>query len=120
MYRIFNDGRTIAICDKPTYIRLKEETGVYVSATGENAQGIAVAGVPYNLPGHDEIKLTDGQTAPEAYAMEIDGGELLTAEIAGAEGRTGDVLCGLDASIEEIKDVLCELDARLEGGSDDE
>lgn len=86
MVKIISEGATIALCDAPHYIRLKAETGAYVGATQEDAQGIAVLGEPYNLPGHDEITRTvlkneetgetETVTAPEAYAVEVDGGEV--------------------------------------------
>lgn len=86
MHKIISNGEIIALCDVPRYIRRKAETGAYVEATAEDAQGIAVMGAPYNLPGHDEItstQLADEETgetetviAPEAYAVEVDGGEI--------------------------------------------
>lgn len=86
MYKIISDGKAIALCDEPRYIRLRAETGAYVRATQENAQGIAVIGEPYNLPGHTEITRvalkneetgeTETVTAPEAYVVEVDGGEI--------------------------------------------
>lgn len=86
MVKIISEGKTIAICDEPRYIRLKAETGAYVRATQENAQGIAVLGEPYNLPGHIEITRTtvkdeetrelENVTAPEVYVVEVDGGEI--------------------------------------------
>ena len=46
---------------------------------------------------------------------ETDGGEVIVHEVGGLEGRTGDVLCDLDASLEAVKDALVELDEILEG-----
>lgn len=90
MVKIISEGATIALCDAPHYIRLKAETGAYVGATQEDAQGIAVLGEPYNLPGHDEITRTvlkneetsetETVTAPEAYVVEVDGGEISFAQ----------------------------------------
>lgn len=86
MYKIISDGKVIALCDEPRYIHKNEESGAYVRVLREDAQGIAVLGEPYNLPGHTEITrvvLKDEKTgemetvtAPEAYAVEVDGGEI--------------------------------------------
>lgn len=86
MVKIISEGKTIALCDEPRYIRKNEESGAYVRVLREDAQGIAVLGEPYNLPGHTEITRvvlkneetgeTETVTAPEAYAVEVDGGEV--------------------------------------------
>lgn len=112
MYKIMSGGEVIALCESPTYIRLKHSTGCYVKASRGNAEGIAVAGTPYNLPGH----VMKPELA-EAYPVEVDAGEQILFQVGDFEGRTGDVLCELDASIEEIKDALCEIDDILEGGN---
>ena len=86
MVKIISNGETIAIADEPRYIHKNEESGAYVRVLQEDAQGIAVMGEPYNLPGHTEITRTvlkneetgetETVTAPEAYAVEVDGGEI--------------------------------------------
>lgn len=127
MVKIISEGATIALCDAPHYIRLKAETGAYVGATQEDAQGIAVLGEPYNLPGHTEITRvalkneetgeTETVIAPEAYAVEVDGGEMIVAGMNEVNATTGDALCELDAGLEDVKDALCEIDGILEGGN---
>ena len=116
MVKIISEEKTIAIADKAHYIRLKEETGVYVGATQEEAQGIAVMGTPYNLPGHEEIRRTvikdeetgetETITAPEAYAVEVDGGEIAFSQ----EEKIGEVdetaLAGLMATTDLYEELI--------------
>ncbi len=90
MVKIISNGDTIALADEPKYIKVKTETGAFVPAEKDDAQGIAVMGEPYNLPGHDEITRvqlkneetgeTETVTAPEAYVVEVDGGEISFAQ----------------------------------------
>lgn len=117
MYKIMSGGEVIALCDKVNYIRYKPESGAFVAAKFPYPkQGIAVNGKPYNLPGHTEIQV-DGVAMPEAYAVEVDGGEMIVAGMNEVETTTGDALCELDAGLEDVKDALCEIDGILEGGN---
>ena len=97
MVKIISNGETIALSEEPRYIRKNETSGAYVRAQQEDAQGIAVLGEPYNLPGHTEIARTilkdegtgetETATAPEAYAVEVDGGEIAF----GQDGKIAEV-----------------------------
>lgn len=71
MYKITKNGETIAVCETPLYIKVDPETGCYIEATAKGADGIAINGVPYSLPGHD----LNGQ--PKVDIQEINGGTLL-------------------------------------------
>lgn len=117
MYKIIDtdNGNVIGYTNKVLYIRLKAETGCYVSCKRENAEGIAFNSVPYNLSGHT---MKDGLKT--VVVSEDDDGAVIVQIVADSEGRTGDVLCDLDSDIEEIKDALCEIDEQLNGGAENE
>lgn len=117
MYKIIDtdNDKIIGYTNKVLYIRLKQETGCYVSCKREVAEGIAFNSTPYNLSGHT---MKDGLKT--VVVSEDDDGTVIVQIVADSEGRTGDVLCDIDSDIEEIKDALCEIDERLEGGNNDE
>lgn len=117
MYKIIDTetDKIIGYTNKVLYIRLKAETGCYVSCKRENAEGIAFNSVPYNLSGH-----TMKEELKTVAVSEDDDGTVIVQIVADSEGRTSDVLCDLDSDIEEIKDALCELDERIEGGNSNE
>ena len=117
MYKIIDTetDKIIGYTNKVLYIRLKQETGCYVSCKREIAEGVAFNSTPYNLSGHtmkDELKTV--------VVSEDDDGTVIVQIVAESEGRTGDVLCDLDSDIEEIKDALCEIDEQLNGGAENE
>ena len=68
MFLIRSDDKTVCICEQPRFIKVKEETGCFIEAAEEDAQGVSANGTPYNLAGHDEIQI-DGETAPEAEVV---------------------------------------------------
>ncbi len=121
MYAIVCGGDVIALCDKPRYIKVKEDTGVFVEASPEEAAGVAAGGEPYNLPGGAAIP-----GRPEAAVVEQDAGEVVfrnRMKIAQNDEATGtaiieveSALCEIDSAADErlaaVEDALCELDAR--------
>ena len=117
MYKIIDTetDKIIGYTNKVLYIRLKAETGCYVSCKRENAEGIAFNSVPYSLSGHT---MKDGLKT--VAVSEDDDGAVIVQIGADSEGRTGDVRCDLDSDIEEIKDALCEIDEQLNGGAENE
>ena len=124
MVKIISEGKVIAICEEPRYIRIKPSTGVFIQTDEKHAQGIAVLGTPFNLPGNTEIggyfyneetKKEEFIAAPEAHVMQIDGGALLMSEIGNLRGETNTILCDVDSSLEDIKEALCEIDERING-----
>jgi len=72
MYEIISGGVLIALCETPRYIKRKEKTGAYIEATAEDAEGIAVGGDIYNLPGGSAI-----EGAPEAAIRPAESGECI-------------------------------------------
>ncbi len=72
MYAILCGGAVLAICDKPRYVKMNEESGVYVEAIEDEAVGLSVDGKLYNINGREDIP-----DAPQAVAMETEGGELI-------------------------------------------
>ncbi len=72
MYAILSSGAIIAICDKPRYVKMNEESGAYVETIEDEAVGLSVDGMLYNISGREDIP-----DAPQAVAMEAEGGELI-------------------------------------------
>ena len=54
MYILTSEGER-TLCDEPRYIKVNPNSGCFIQAGLEDAQGVAVLGTPYNLPGHTEI-----------------------------------------------------------------
>ena len=72
MYRIFKlDGTDLGLTDSVQYIRYGN-SGCFTPATPEEAIGVAVNGVPYNLLGHDEIPEAD-----TVVVATVNGGAML-------------------------------------------
>lgn len=73
MYAIVHGNEIISICEKPTYIKIKPNTGIYIEATPEEASGIAVAGKVYNLgdkvilEGADSVRVIKDNTGKWIY-----------------------------------------------------
>lgn len=70
MLKICKDGEVIALCENPNWVCL-QENGCFGLCARDFAEGIAVNGVVYNLPGHDIGG--DGTVACE----DVDGGEYI-------------------------------------------
>lgn len=79
MYEIISDGQVIDTCEEPRYIKYKPTSGCYVQTTADKAQGVAVQSLPYNLPGHTEIKR-------EVYDEETETLETVIAPVAEVVG----------------------------------
>lgn len=119
MYAILSGGALLALCDKPRYVKVNEESGAYVEATEAEAVGISVNGDLYNLPGGESIP-----DAPEAVIRDGDITEYVfrnKAKIEENEEATGSAIvavenavCDLDENTEErlsaVETALCELD----------
>ena len=88
MFKVVSNGSVIGYQTEPWFIKRNPESGAYIRAEEEDAQGISVSGVPYNLPGHTEITQTrtvdeeSGETeenvAPEAYWDDVDEVDLIS------------------------------------------
>lgn len=130
MYAILSGGEVIALCEKPPYVKLNEDSGAYVKAQAEDATGISVRGVLYNINGSDAIP-----GAPSAVVSQGDISEMVfesRVKISENEAATGsaiaaveDALCDIDTAAEEriasMENALCEIDIMLsEGGTTNE
>lgn len=70
MYRIIlTDGTDIAVVDEVNYIRFNNCGTFCPAESEEDAIGVAVNGVPFNLKGHEEIE--DADTVLVSF---VDGG----------------------------------------------
>lgn len=124
MYEIMSNGELLALCERPRYVKRNQETGVFVEATEDTAEGIAVGGEVYNLPGGSAIP-----DAPEALVREAETSEYVfrnRARIIENEEATGaaiiameEALCEMDNASEErlaaVEEALCELDSTTNG-----
>lgn len=94
MYEVISESKRIALCEEPRYIKVKPESGCYIQAESDEAEGIVINGLGvFSLKG----KLKD---LPEAEVRKIDGGALLL-EIE-----------KLNNSIAELENAIVELDAK--------
>lgn len=126
MYAILCNGEAIALVESPRYVR-RNESGIFVEADKDTADGIAVNGTLYNLPGGTAI-----EDAPEAVVVDAKAGEYIFAnrvriEQDAASGNiristVEDAVCDLDESTDErmsaIEDAICELDEMISGGGE--
>ena len=127
MYAILSGGLLLALCERPRYIKKNEESGAYVAAEETEAQGIAVGGTVYNLPGGTAIP-----DAPEAVVQTAEAAEYVfrnRVRIQENEESTGaaivgveEALCDLDTSATEklaaVEEALCDLDTAINGGGE--
>lgn len=125
MFAILSEGALLALCERPRYVKVNEETGAYVEATAEEAVGVAVDGQVYNLPGGTAISDT-----PEAVIQEAEAPEYVfrnRARILLNEETTGaaivameEAMCEMDTAAEErlaaVEEALCDLDSGMNGG----
>lgn len=124
MYAILSGGVLVALCDKPRYVRLNPDGGVYVEAVPEEAIAVSVNGDLYNINGGSAIP-----DAPEAVIKEDDMSEYVfsnRARIVENEEASKatvvqleDALCEQDTAAEErlsaVEEALCELDSAING-----
>ena len=114
MYSITEtENGVIGYVDEPRYIKVKPSSGAFIQTDEKHAEGLAFLGRPYNL--HNRPPMKEG--LPVVIVNEKDGGEILLAELNALEGRTEEVFCDMDISIEDIKEALCEIDEALEGSN---
>ncbi|MBO5501390.1 MAG: hypothetical protein J6J43_03525 [Oscillospiraceae bacterium] len=123
MYAILSNGELLALCEQPRYVK-RNQGGIFVEAPQEQAEGIAVGGEVYNLPGGSAIP-----DAPEALVQEAEAPEYVfrnRARIIENEETTGaaiiameEALCEMDNASEErlaaVEEALCELDSATNG-----
>lgn len=108
MYKIISNSTVIGICEKVRYIRVKPETGAYVEATEETADGIAFNSVAYNLPGKTAIAGADVAEAVESSeAITEMWNELVSVKTKAEQNRQ---------NINNVEDAVCELDEMISGG----
>lgn len=127
MKAILSAGALLALCERPRYVKRNPESGAYVEAEEAEAEGLAVGGDLYNLPGGTAIP-----DAPEAIVSDMDGAELIfqnRAHIGKVEASTGaavisieEALCDLDETATDrlaaVEEALCELDNAVNGGGE--
>ncbi|MCM1059101.1 MAG: hypothetical protein NC452_02280 [Eubacterium sp.] len=124
MYEIIIDGRLSALCEKPRYVKIKEDTGAYVESSHEEAIGIAVNSEVYNIDDRNDIP-----DMPQAIVKECSASEFIFSQgvkISENEKNTGSAfidvesaVCELDTTtserFNEVETALCEIDAKING-----
>lgn len=102
MYKVSSGGKIIAICDKPRFIKLNNESGAYIEAGQAEAIGVVVGGKVYNYGGN---QIAEG--AEDVTITEVDGGEILLniqEDLSAAQNVGGIVFVTL-AESESLDDV---------------
>lgn len=127
MYEIVIDGRVAALCEKPLFVKVKEESGAYVEAARDEAIGIAVNGVVYNIDGREDIPDMPQAIVKEGNALEyiFNNGVKITENEERTQSAFIDVesaLCEFDTTTDErigaVEAALCEIDAAINGGGE--
>ena len=127
MYEIIIEGRVVALCEKPLYVKVKEDTGAYVEASPDEAVGIAVNGIVYNIDGRDDIPDMPQAVVKKSSVSEyvFEHGVKISENEKRANAAIIDVesaLCEHDTMTEEhfkiVEIALCELDAKVNGGGE--
>lgn len=127
MFEIIIEGHLAALCDKPRFVKIKEDSGAYVEASHDEAIGIAVNGVVYNIDGREDIP-----DMPQAIVRESDVSEYVFGvgvKVTENEERTQSAfidveiaLCESDTNTDErfkeVEEALCEIDAAINGGGE--
>ncbi len=127
MKAILSAGLLLALCERPRYVKRNPESGAYVEVEEAEAEGLAVGGNLYNLPGSSAIP-----DVPEAVVSDMDGAEFIfqnRAYIGEVEKTTGaavinieEAVCDLDAATTDrltaVEEALCELDNAANGGGE--
>ncbi len=45
MYEVISESKRVALCEEPRYIKVKPESGCYIQAEADEAEGIAINGL---------------------------------------------------------------------------
>ena len=98
MYRIVSEGKVVALCDEPRYVRKKVESGAYIQCDEADAEAVAVSGNLFSLKGKTPI-----EDRPEAMISKVDGGEFLFSNYVDK--------MNFSEENSTIEDALCEMDS---------
>ena len=111
MFKLVVDGVTIGFTEKPRFVRVKPETGVFVETTQDKADGVAYKSKVFNLFGH-EI----GGVEETVSVVPYDGGDDSKEIKNNADNlaEIEDAMCEADETNEawkaDIENALCEMD----------
>ena len=97
MHRIVSDGKLLAVCEKPRFVKKKESTGVWIQTDAKDAEAVAIAGELYGFGDHE----VEGR--PKAVVFEMDGGSWISDNYV----QDGDY----KAAIAALETALCDIDA---------
>lgn len=127
MYEIIINGHLAALCEKPRFVKIKEDSGAYVEALHDEAIGIAVNGIVYNIDGREDIPDMPQAIVKEGNASEyiFKHGVKITENEEHTQSAFIDVesaLCEFDTTTDErigaVEAALCEIDAAINGGGE--
>lgn len=95
MYQIISNGKALAICEEPRWVKYDEYKSCYVQCGRDEAELIAVKGELYSF--NDRF-----DDFPKAQIVQIDGGEYVFKHDNQVLINTQNIL--------DIETALCELD----------
>lgn len=125
MYTILKDGELMGFCDKPHYVRIKEESSSWIEATEKDAEAIAINGILYNLVGKNTIadapKVVVKSTDTAEYIFSnrtkiAENNEAHDVAIAALEVAACEQESASEDRISAIEEAICALDAAINGG----
>lgn len=125
MYTILQNGELLAFCDKPRYVRIKEESGAWVEAEEKDAEAIAINGELYNLIGKNtvadapQVVVKNGDAAEYIFGnraqitqnKEEQDAAIITLETAACEQETA-----TEDRLAAVEEAVCALDSVINGG----
>ena len=109
MFAIVNGGEILGLCDKPRYVA-KNQNGVLVEVSVENAECVALGGTAYSL---DVFSVKELDCSELVFSQGIK-----LEETSKNTDDAQDAICILSEDIEtrlaDIEDALCEMSATEE------
>ena len=73
MFKIINDGKTLALVEKPKWVKL-QKNGCFALCSQKDASGIAIDGEVYHIVGRDELP-----GKQDVSVVEVDGGGIVSS-----------------------------------------
>lgn len=105
MVRFTKNGAVIALAENPNWVR-RLDNGTYGLCGYEDAEGVAIHGTVYNLPGHDISE--NGVVSFQAYEI---GDYIMEKDI-----ETEQMITDLDIANIEAQQAITDLELMILGG----
>lgn len=115
MYEVRNENQDLmAVITEPRYIK-QSENGTFIEATEEDAKGVSIKSIPYQLIGREQMT----GTVDSVSLFEVEGGDLFLEnkqEINNIEDATCELSETTEESIAALEQAICELSEEIYGG----